>query len=176
MRLLILFFSICLFMKEQTVFDFHKDCEMKRWRIVNDDVMGGISSSSISLNDEFDAVFSGAVSTENNGGFAMTQASVSVEVPSDATRIKLRVKGDGKQYQFRIKSALSQRYWYVKSFETSNNWEEIVLNLKDFYPSFRGYRLNKDNFSSDSIEKVAILIGNKKNEDFKLTIDHIKIN
>jgi NADH dehydrogenase [ubiquinone] 1 alpha subcomplex assembly factor 1 len=41
------------------------------------------------------------------------------------------------------------------------------------YPSFRGTRLNMENFSQKAIEQISILIGNKKNENFKLIIDSI---
>ena len=41
------------------------------------------------------------------------------------------------------------------------------------YPAFRGRNLNMDNFSSETIEELAFLIGNKKKEHFKLEIDTI---
>ena len=41
------------------------------------------------------------------------------------------------------------------------------------YPAFRGRRLNLDNFSSNFIEEIAILIGNKKPQRFRLEIDKI---
>ena len=53
--------------------------------------------------------------------------------------------------------------------------ETIELPLKDFYASYRGTKLNLENFSSDTITEIAILIGNKKEEAFKLVIDKITI-
>ena len=41
---------------------------VKGWSIVNDDVMGGISTSLISLNEEKNLIFKGYLSLENNGG------------------------------------------------------------------------------------------------------------
>ena len=43
------------------------------------------------------------------------------------------------------------------------------------YPSFRGRRLNKSNFSDDKIQEIAFLIGNKKEENFQLLIDKIDL-
>jgi hypothetical protein len=43
---------------------------MNNWKVVNDDVMGGISTASFELNNEGYAEFKGTVSTANNGGFA----------------------------------------------------------------------------------------------------------
>ena len=47
-----------------------KDIGLNYWNIVNDDVMGGISKSYLSLNDEKNLVFNGYLSLDNNGGFA----------------------------------------------------------------------------------------------------------
>ena len=43
------------------------------------------------------------------------------------------------------------------------------------YPSFRGRKLNKSNFSESEIQEIAFLIGNKKEENFKLLIDKIEL-
>jgi NADH dehydrogenase [ubiquinone] 1 alpha subcomplex assembly factor 1 len=46
-----------------------------RWRIVNDGVMGGLSSSKAIVEDD-KIIFSGNVSLENNGGFASLRSPV----------------------------------------------------------------------------------------------------
>ena len=52
------------------IFDFNNTSNINSWRIVNDVVMGGKSSSTITINNEGHGQFSGIVSTENNGGFS----------------------------------------------------------------------------------------------------------
>ena len=47
-----------------------------QWRIVNDGVMGGLSSSKAIVNDDNKIIFSGNVSLENNGGFASLRSAV----------------------------------------------------------------------------------------------------
>lgn len=158
------------------IYDFDLKSDISQWKTTNDDVMGGISSSSITLNTYGHGVFSGTVSTKNNGGFAMIRLALSANLKSSNNTIKLRVKGDNKKYQLRLKSSNLQRYWYIQSFETKDDWQEIELSLDEFYPSFRGYRLNQPNFKSDVIKEIAFLIGNKKDETFKLEIDYILIN
>ena len=49
------------------------------------------------------------------------------------------------------------------------------MNLKDFYPSFRGQTLNLPNFNGDSLEEIVFLIGNKKDESFELKLDKIEL-
>lgn len=169
---------VCLFLmfnSEVVICDFSSQEDTNKWYQTNDDVMGGISKSTMYYTNDGFGVFTGAVSTANNGGFAMTRLPVNIELTNESKKIVLRVKGDGKIYQFRIKANSNQRYWYICSFATSTEMEEIEIPLDKFYPSFRGYRLNRNNFSSDTIEEVGILIGNKRNEEFKLIIDKISI-
>lgn len=170
----ILFISCLLFMNDEIII-FNKDTNNNKWYLVNDMVMGGLSSSNITTNSAGNAVFSGRVSTENNGGFAMVQMPVSIFIDAKKTKIVLKVKGDGKQYQFRLKSDDSQRYSYIQNFSTSTKEQEISLPLEKFYPAFRGRKLNLKNFSANQLKEVAILIGNKKNEKFSLEISKISI-
>jgi hypothetical protein len=48
-----------------------------KWRIVNDGVMGGLSTSNVRINDEGKISFSGNVSLDNNGGFASLRSPIS---------------------------------------------------------------------------------------------------
>ena len=161
---------------EIIIFDFEKNTKINRWYTTNDDVMGGISNSLMKLDENGNGVFNGIVSTENNGGFAMVRLPLNINLSDDLKKIVLQIIGDGKVYQLRIKSNRSQQHWYIYSFQTSSKFETIEIPLKNFYPSYRGAKLNLENFSSNTIKEIAFLIGNKKNEEFKLTINKISIN
>ncbi len=162
-------------MEYLTLFDFTKDSNIDAWRIVNDGVMGGRSASKFVLNIEGHAVFSGTVSLENNGGFASVRYRFKKINVTMFKKMVIKLKGDGKAYQFRIKDDLGYRYSYIGVFGTSGNWEEIEIPLNTMYPAFRGRKLEKSNFSESTIEEVAFLIGNKKNENFELLLDMISL-
>lgn len=166
--------SIFLYMNDEIII-FDKNSSKQRWYITNDDVMGGISNSTMKLNESKKMIFSGTVSLDNNGGFAMTRLPVNINLENKKTKLILKLKGDGKDYQFRIKSKNNQRFWYVQTFQTTTKTTEIELPLADFYAAFRGYKLNEDNFSATTITEIAILIGNKKNETFNLEIEKIAL-
>ena len=53
-------------MSSVIIFDFNQKADLKNWYIVDDDVMGGKSSSTIQLNAEGHGVFEGEISLENN--------------------------------------------------------------------------------------------------------------
>ena len=169
--------SICSFTSssddKKAIFSFNKDANISAWRTLNDGVMGGVSASTFKLNKDGNGVFQGEVSTANNGGFASVRYSSSVKVGNSKT-IKFRFKGDGKDYQFRIKNKTSDFESYITSFSTSGKWETIAINLSDLYPSFRGRKLDKPNFNKKTFEEISILIANKKNETFKLILDRIE--
>jgi len=155
------------------IFDFNSKSNIYSWRIVNDVVMGGKSSSTITINKEGHGQFSGTVSTENNGGFSSVRHILKSVKVKKTNKICVLLKGDGKDYQLRIKDNSRNYYSYIKTFSTNGEWQEIVIPLKEMYPSFRGRRLDAPNFSHDYIEEIVFLIGNKKNENFELIIDKI---
>ena len=157
------------------IFDFNKDSNLDKWVIVDDVVMGGRSSSNFGLNEDGHGVFQGAVSLENNGGFSSVRYRFPRMPIKGSTKVVIKLKGDGKKYQFRIKTNSGDYYSYIATFATNGQWQEIEIPLKDMYPSFRGRRLNQPNFASDSIEEVAFLIGNKKKEEFRLLLDKIEL-
>jgi len=159
----------------ETIYDFSKQSDVKEWNLVNDDVMGGISKSSLVVTEEGHGHFSGQVSLENNGGFASIQLNKKIKLAEKNKFIVLRVKGDGRQYEFRLKAAISKYESYVHRFNTSGEWEEIKLKIDDFYPQFRGRTLNIPNFNFQNIEQMSFLIANKKSETFNLLIDWIGI-
>ena len=171
-----LLLSILTFMQTTTIFDFNKTIKTDGWNIVDDVVMGGKSSGIFYVNEEGDGVFEGRISLENNGGFSSLRYRFNKVSTKQHTKIILRVKGDGKTYQFRIKTKSSDYYSYIAFFKTTKNWETIALSLSDMYPSFRGQKLNLPNYDQETIEEITFLIGNEKVEDFKLEIDSIVLN
>ncbi|EIA07499.1 CIA30 family protein [Flavobacterium frigoris] len=163
-------------MNRQILFDFNKNADIQGWKIVDDAVMGGISSGSFKLSPDGHGVFEGAVSLENNGGFSLVRYPFDKMKTNKDSKIIIKLKGDGKKYQLRIKDNSSNYYWYISSFATSGDWQEIEIPLQDMYPSFRGRKMDLPNFSKNYIEEIAFLIGNKKAEKFKLIIDKIELN
>ena len=170
-----LFFSF-YFSIQMIIFDFNASSNINKWNIVDDVVMGGVSSGKMRLTDSETALFYGSVSTENYGGFSSVRHRTSVKDVKNYSNIVLRVKGDGKRYQIRVKASKFHYHSYISYFETTSEWQTITIPLKGMYPTFRGRNLNMDNFDFDTITEIALLIGNKRNENFALEIDKIYLN
>lgn len=166
---------LILAMNSNLIYDFNKDSSKKDWIIVDDGVMGGLSQGKFSIDEDGNGVFSGTVSLENNGGFSSIRHQFDKIQTTKDSKVLIRLKGDGKEYQFRIKDKSDVYYSYITTFETSGKWETIEINLSDLYPSYRGRKLNAPNFNSDSFEEIVFLIANKQNEPFKLVLDKIEL-
>jgi len=175
----LIFFLIILLLNPQRImsqnilYNFNKNSDLKQWRIVNDDVMGGISTSNLEIDKEGNGVFKGIISTANNGGFSSVRYNCDKIFIKNKSNIKLKIKGDKKEYQLRIKADNEEYFSYIYTFKTSGNWETITIPLNKMYASFRGRILNMPNFNNDYFEQITFLVGNKKNEKFKLLLDQI---
>lgn len=108
--------------REKMLFDFRNPTGDIReiWGAIDDVVMGGVSESNLRLTGDR-ALFTGYVSTENNGGFASVRTrdfSPPLDL-ADYEGIELRVTGDGKRYKF---IARCEGRWdgvgYCYSFDT----------------------------------------------------------
>ena len=167
------FIFLILVFQTMTIFDFNSDSNISNWRIVDDVVMGGRSNGEFTINKEGYGEFSGKISLENNGGFSSVRYNFETVNSSNYSKFLIRIKGDGKEYQFRVKANRNSRHSYIYKFSTTGDWQTIEIPFLKMSPSFRGYSLDIPNFNGDQMEDIAFLIGNKKSESFTLLIDSI---
>lgn len=158
-----------------TIFKFSKKAPIQQWQIVNDGVMGGLSKGHLVLNKQGKGRFWGEVSLANNGGFTSIRHRFAPLAVQAGQALKLKLKGDGKRYQIRIKANSSDYYSYITYVTTTGAWQEVSLPLEDFYPTFRGRRLDLGNFDQSQLEEIGVLIANKRAESFELLLDEIAI-
>lgn len=152
------------------LFDFSENSNLSNWLVVNDDVMGGRSQATFELSDKGSALFKGKVSLENNGGFSSLRYTMEAVQTKNYNTLAVRLKGDGKDYQLRIREKQSDYFSYIATFSTSGEWETIEVPLTEMYPSFRGRKLDRPNFTGSSMVELTFLISNKKAESFTLEI------
>ena len=147
-----------------------------KWRIVNDGVMGGLSSSRVSVNDE-KIIFTGKVSLENNGGFASLRSPVKDYNFEKFSGLEIKIKGDGKRYSISMKeTTYFSGYFYTSTFETSKD-EWITIKIP--FDQFKLYYFGKETKSGkkiplNNIKEISLLIGDKQAGEFKAEIDYVK--
>ncbi len=148
----------------KVLFDFtNPTADIKEtWGAVDDVVMGGVSQSNIRLSGDR-AIFSGIVSTDNNGGFASVRTR-NFDPPLDLSGyegIELRVKGDGKRYKFITRC---EGKWdgigYCYSFDTIYNFPTTIrIPFKDLIPVFRAKTVtDADKLDSSKVYSMQLML------------------
>ena len=160
--------------EEKMIFDFHEDSSFRNWAVVDDGVMGGLSAGNLGIQKDGSGLFYGYVSLDNYGGFTSVRFRKNISLRG-FDKIILRVLGDNKFYQLRIRSSYQDRHSYVKRFYAADEWSDIEIPLSSMEPQFRGRSLRMGNFSGNSLVELGLLIGNKVEERFALKIDHIRL-
>jgi len=150
--------------------------ETDPWRVINDTVMGGRSSSRMDVTDGGTAVFSGTVSLENNGGFAHTRSLAAPFDLSAYAGIAVRVRGDGKTYELTLKTdrAFDGIIYQADFAAPADAWTEIRLPFADFVPTYHGRgRPDRPPLDPSAIATIGFLIAYKQAGPFQLEIDWI---
>ena len=161
---------------ERTLFDFQAPTSSPAWQIVNDDVMGGVSTSRFQILTNGGGVFSGVVSLENNGGFASVRSSPTRHDLTGCGCFVIRLRGDGHRYKFtaRMETGFDAPL-YQCAFETKRGeWEEHRLAFKDFVPTFRGRTLTGvPPLNPANVASGCLLIADKQDGAFRLEMSWI---
>lgn len=154
------------------------DASSDAWLTVNDDVMGGISRARYQLNDGGTASFRGALSLENNGGFATIRSPGRDLGITGFDGLVMRVRGDGRTYGL---SALpSSNRWEINiwrtQFETvAGEWMEIRVPFSSLKHNVMGRRVRGSGpLPPSKIKSLSFSISDKNEEPFELEIDWIK--
>lgn len=150
---------------------------VSEWAIVNDGVMGGLSSSEFVDGDEGFAVFRGDLSLENNGGFASVRGVVPAGAMESHRGLALRVRGDGRTYQVRLRT--NRRFdgvAYMAEFGTqADTWQTIEIPFESFEATYRGRKpRGAPDLMPGQIEQMGLLIGDKVEGPFRLDVEWIR--
>jgi hypothetical protein len=117
-----------------------------RWRGVSDQVMGGVSETTVShglIDGRPSLCLTGDVRLENDGGFI--QAALDLGPAGDTidasgfTGVRTIVRGNGEKYSIHLRTPDNVRPWqsYRAHLTVGSDWETINLPFATFVP----YRL-----------------------------------
>ena len=158
---------------ERAIFCFTHGADLSPWEVQDDVVMGGRSQGALAINEAGNAVFTGTVSLENDGGFSSVQHAFEPIDVSGFRTIVLGLKGDGKTYQLRVDATPDARHSYACDFQSSGCWQTVEIPFADLFAIRHGDRLDLPNYPGQTLAQIQILIGNGKAESFRLEIDKI---
>jgi NADH dehydrogenase [ubiquinone] 1 alpha subcomplex assembly factor 1 len=165
-------------MKDPLLFDFGVGKNFGSWTIVNDGVMGGLSQSKASLDDDA-LLFAGNVSLKNNGGFVSLRSSLGRYDLSAYKFCEIRFKSD-TQKKFEVLIEKDTPFYLpkfrVKFAAKGKDWETVTIPLKDFEVSRMGATLQKgiDPEVLKEIQRIGFILADKQEGTFNLWIDYLK--
>lgn len=149
------------------------------WTTVDDPVMGGGSTSTVTF-DNGGLVFSGTISLENNGGFASARSPQDPDIgheASGATSLRVRARGDGKTYLLKV-GITGQPWSYIQRFPTEAAVQRTYdLPVDGFQPV--GRRLDPEpnaprTLDPSRIDQISVYILDEQQGPFEITIGAIE--
>lgn len=173
--LLVLLIMKCAHVSAEWNVDFSSAEELNYWYRVNDSVMGGQSQSNLRVVDNI-AFFEGELSLKNNGGFASVRRIGPIELNGGNSPIMLEIKGDGRNYQLRLRT--NQGFdgaAYVATFSSKiDEWQTLTFSEQDFVGQFRGRVLSDaPALLFSEVKQLGFMLADKQPGSFQLAIKSI---
>ncbi len=142
------------------------------WFVVNDNVMGGRSEGGFEIGSG-ELIFSGRTNTDGGGFSSIRTQAVEVDL-SRRAGIRLRVKGDGRRYTWRLTTDArwrGRRIAYWADFTTQNGeWQTVNIPFSEFVPRMRGYRLDGPLLDLRNIAGMGLMIYDREDGPFELRL------
>ncbi|WP_162559966.1 CIA30 family protein [Methylotetracoccus oryzae] len=143
------------------------------FQTVNDDVMGGISTSRV--RHEGDAlIFAGALSLANGGGFASFRGPLAL--PPETTVLSVHLRGDGQRYRITLRTEPCENgLTYQAPFVTSGHWEWLSFSASDFTARRRGRPVeHAPGLAFPQAKALGILIADRQAGPFRLALSAVR--
>ena len=166
---------------EKMLADFELPESGKRWKVANDNAMGGQSEGGPKFRDG-KLLFTGKTITQG-GGFCSTRIRETDPLDlSFADTVRLRVKGDGRTYLFEMRTKASAKSWpptpYRAEFATqADKWIEVDIPLENIMPtSLHGESIRDVPAAIDKtdVRSFGLMIYDGNDGEFRLEVDWIK--
>lgn len=161
----------------QLLFDFGSKNTTDNWYIVNDDVMGGRSTSTLQETDN-SIRFEGSISLENNGGFASIRSPRKSYDLSSYKTVSIRFRSTGRDFGIVLER---YRRFYLPTHKLifgsdTNEWTTISFPVSTFKTQILGADTGNfiDTETLKNIERIGIILFDKKEGEFAVEIDYIR--
>ena len=142
------------------------------WYVVNDTVMGGRSDGGFEI-DDGELSFTGRTNTRGGGFSSIRSGPLAVDL-SPADGIRVRVKGDGRRYTWRLTTdarIYGREVAYWADFDTAEGeWETIDIPWSEFIPRGRGSVLSGPPLNTREITGMGLMIYDKRDGPFQLLL------
>jgi len=160
------------------MFDLAAGASADGWSVVNDTVMGGVSSGRLAVADGM-LVFTGELSLDNNGGFASVRSPLIdpalTAAWADADGPRLVVEGDGRTWTVEVRTGDPEGGWVATLPTSAGGVTDTVLPWDSFVPvnRFLGRREASEPLEPLSVTTIAFYLVDGVEAPFRLGIRSI---
>ena len=151
---------------------FNSDSPDLGWYVQNDNVMGGRSEGEFNISLE-QLIFSGNTNT-NGGGFSSIRTEPLRLNLSGYDGIRVKIKADGRRYTWQLQTDArwrGQQVNYWADFDTLVDEVSVIdIPFTEFFPQFRGVRLDGPDLDVRQITQLGLYIYDKKDGPFELRL------
>jgi len=142
------------------------------WYVQNDTVMGGRSEGGFDISSG-QLIFSGNTNT-NGGGFSSIRTQPLKLNLSAYTGIRVKIKADGRRYTWAMQTEAlwrGRRVTYWADFNTLADETSVIdVPFSNFFPQFRGFKLDGPELDTSQITEFALYQYDKKDGPFEIRL------
>lgn len=143
------------------------------WVVVNDSVMGGVSTSRVESLEGGGIRFRGQLSLDNNGGFASVRSNSPAYALQPRSGLILKVRGDGRTYKVNLRTPGGRMAFSYQSTFTTTPGEvsEHRLSLASFRPvAFGRYVPNAPELDPTQVTSLGFTLSDGRPGSFSIDI------
>ena len=162
----------------RTIADFTEAAEHRRWQVVNDGVMGGLSEGQLYPREDR-LVFAGTINT-NGGGFSSIRRRVGDGLLEGATKLRVTMQGDARPYQLSLRSDVAWRGRSVayrgtlRPQDQGDGWSIATVSLKRLQPSIFGQRVRAPAFDASRARSIGFILADGRDGPFDMSVRKIE--
>ncbi len=160
----------------QTIASFENANELRNWDVVNDSVMGGISTSRFEQTSDGNLLFQGNLSLENNGGFVSIRNRPRSFELQNVAGFNVKARGDGRTYflDLRVNGQRTSGSFRAAFPTQSGQWTETFLPVSKFVRQSFGRPYPDVPLDPRDINSLGFTLSDKKPGPFKLEVAYVK--
>ena len=151
---------------------FEADSPALGWYVQNDNVMGGKSEGGFDISSG-QLLFSGNTNTDGGGFSSIRSKPLDLDL-SAYDGIRVKVKADGRRYTWGMQTDArwrGRRVGYWADFDTTAGEMDVIdIPFADFFPQYRGFKLDGPELNTLQISEFALYQYDKTDGPFELRL------
>ena len=142
------------------------------WYVQNDNVMGGKSEGGFNISSG-QLIFSGNTNTDGGGFSSIRSKPLNLDL-SAYDGIRVKVEADGRRYTWGVQTDArwrGRRVGYWADFDTTAGETEVIdIPFANFFPQYRGFKLDGPELNIRQISEFALYQYDKTDGPFELRL------